>query len=386
MNIDRPQIPLTLFRKLALTLTPEELNKIPADRLPEQIPMDLLNTITKENATKIDELMMRRHQQILLRRRKLTDALGAETAAACYTSERRDNESPAFTLKQMLRSIQPRRTKVSQAKNATTAIELLKEMQDARTLAVSVREDINRLLHYRKILRPKLFHPCEYQQVVRDADARLANFIDQDHDILGRYYADRAMLCLTIMESYSKMRETYSGIREEMEKRIKKLDQRLTSARTESSLANQSSVKTPYIERLSDEIRVLFSKLRIHDITLHESDLTQWLDAVMDISLYRRVQDVYDNIATRAEDELANLVRVYFIGEKLNEREKLARANQAEISSENLSVNQQAALFLQRYLQTKQQEMASHHGISAADRLYAYKRVERRLSTAIRSL
>lgn len=384
MQTDPPPIPLALFRKMAASLSPEELGRIPPEKLPDAIPLDLLEAIDPDNASKIDELILDRQALILRRRKKLSEVLGTEGAAACHLADRGEDEAPATQLRKVLKRLQPHRNIISRGGNVTKAIELLGELNDAKSVATRVREDQNRILNYRKILRPRLFQPCSHESIVRAADKKLAEFNETNCKLLGRYYAERSSICLMIMQNYSTMRHRHSRIRGEVEKRLTEMSSKLHSARTQSSMASQSSGNTPYVMQLSEEVKGLFSKMRLHDIALGESDLIQWMDIVMDISLYRRIDPLYESLASRSEEMLADLTQAYFDGQKLDDKEKASDTKESVVDADSREFQRKAELFLQRYLQTKQQDMAAHQCISAADRLYAFKRVERKLVTAIK--
>ena len=110
---------------------------------------------------------------------------------------------------------------------------------------------------------------------------------------------------------------------------------------------------------------------------IDESELTYWLDIVLEFSLFRRKKSRYEALAAKAETILSEFIRNHF--ERLKgEHDDLRSDRYAPVPVERGDEFEQGSeAFLSQYFNRRQAELSQQTCIPKADRLYALRRAQR---------
>ncbi len=369
MDTHKPKIPLSVFRKMVNALSPAELAKLPPEQLPERIPVDFLETLPVETSLAIDELIMAQQMALLQARKSLAVRYGSEVARAITLSQRSLEGTVAGELRRKLTRLRNRRIASSSKLNINLAIELLDQLETNRNLTHQLMDDHRGLIKARQKLRGKLFQLPSSHDELQQADDKLATQSKDLCDLAGHYYAERCELCLIVMDGYLRLQNKRSGLKQAISHRVNTLTG--YAHQKEHDFGRQDG------QKLHNEVRSLFGKMRDHDFVVDESELTYWLDIVLEFSMFRRKKSRYESLAIKAETTLSAFIKQHF--ERLKGEHADLRSNRyAPVPVERGDEFEQGSQqFLNSYFGRRQEELSHQTCIPATDRHYALRRAQR---------
>lgn len=369
MDTHKPKIPLSVFRKMVNALSAAELTKLPPERLPERIPVEFLETLPADISAAIDELIMAQQMTILHARKSLAATYGSEVAGAITLSQRSLEGTAAGDLRRMLTRLRNRRVSSAAKLNINLSLEFLEQLEAGRDLTNQLMDDHRGIIEARQKLRAKIFQLPSPNDELQQADAKLATLSKDFCDLAGHYYAERCELCLIVMDGYLRLQTKRSGLEQAISHRVNTLTG--YSGQMEQSFGKQDGKK------LHNEVRSLFGKMRDHDFVIDESELTYWLDIVLEFSMFRRKKSRYESLAIKAENTLSAFIKQHF--ERLKGEHADLRSNRyAPVPVERGDEFEQGSQqFLNSYFERRQGELSHQTCIPATDRLYALRRAQR---------
>lgn len=376
-----PQIPLSVFRKMVKSLSSEELSRLPAEKLPDHIPLDLIESLPAGKASLLDDLIFQHQSLVVNSRTDLGNFLGARAIKAYDLSMRSTESTPAYELQ---RSLELLRTKNAERTASVALAQIMDQLDVMERLGgnvCDVRDDYLRIVGARKILRVKCSQGLAVTRMIEAADKKLAHQGETNCLLLSRYYAERCGLGVLVMEAYHKSYKHHVTTHRDLSERLVKLRLELDSGIAADQIAGVLGHESNYVSKLREEIREHSQKLRALEVPLDEIQLTRWLDIVFDFSLYRRSKPQYEQILEMAENNLAELMNSYFKAwerdEVLNDIDQDRFNSVAPEKADAYFMKSES--FVRGYFHQKQLEMGTHACIPVSDRLYAFRRLERRL-------
>ncbi len=369
MNTQPPKIPLAVFRKMARSLSADELAKLPPEKLPDRIPVDFLESLDPETSRTIDALILAQQMSVLEKQRSQRQKLGPELASALSLAGRNEDDTPVGQLRRRLaRFLNRVQSNVGKSISTTQALDHLQALERHRDLVGRVQDEYQVLTEARKLLREALFKPLDEEPEIRAAEAKLAQQSEVLCQLLGRYFAERCKLCLVIMQGYRKRLQRESDLRLEIGGRLDVLTR--GQAVTDEADAGER-------RQLHNEIRALYRKMRRLGVLIDESDLTYWMDIVVDFGLYRRADTQYGALVDRSAEELGRLMETYFSSAEQLQFSQPGDRYAPVPMNRGEQYEQSSAAFLRSYLDRRQPAIARQGCVSAADRAYAISRIKR---------
>lgn len=372
MDMDKPKIPLPVFRKMVRAMTPSELAELPPEQLPARIPVAFLESLPEETSAAIDELILAQQIEILHSRKTLTKTYGSEVARAITLSQRSLEGMAVGELRRKLVRVRNRRTAHAKKLNINLAMELLELLESSHDLVNQLMDDHRRVIEARQNLRAELFRLPSSNDELQYADQELATQSKEMCSLAGHYYAERCDLCLVVMRGYQQLQTRHSGLKQAISHRVKTL--------TEYPNVTGEDINHQDGRQLHNEVRSLFGKMRDHDFVVDESELTYWLDIVLEFSLFRRKKSRYEVLVSKAETTLSTFVQQY--SKRIEESHNEIQANRyAPVPVERGDAFELSGReFLKTYFERRLKELSHQTCIPATDRLYALRRVQRVLN------
>jgi len=278
------RIPLGLFRRMLQTMSPQELRRLPVQSLPEEIPLEVIEQAPPALRSVLEDLSFAVSSQQLGRWREDEEGYGTPVAAALERSDQRGWASRAQNLSKAVQALaaQWRERVAGQAVDARPFVvrldELAPEMREVRAESGRLMEAVDRLDEALG----------EYGEVDRLREGRVRLSRELEH--VEQSLADYHMLVLEIVRSEMRRQreqiEDSSFEDEQIQKRLDLLHDRLEKSQSFLRRNLRPRVARQERERLQQRITELLGERNAREWVIAESDMTRWLDGVVDASLY----------------------------------------------------------------------------------------------------
>lgn len=312
------ELPLKEFQSLVGQLTSGKLAKLPVESLPENIPLDFIESAPADVAATLEELIFKQQAFLVKHQSELRRHLGEEAIAAYNLSIKPQLHGTGKLLfdefKAFLSTLQT--PKIDSQQNALEALELLNKYFPQ---ALKVSREYLELLKARKQLnrKPHTALPHELEKMIIVTDRKLKRRLRLRRTILEQFYALRLLLVAWTMQ------QTRKDVDEHIEKR-QKLGTRLTSLRIDIEEIERKWSKTPgnrlLTSRLS-ELRTAFdragSEIKALEAPFQRHHLDEWLSGIVDYRLLRERNDRLRKLNRRSIEAIAYLIRIHLEIEKI---------------------------------------------------------------------
>ena len=373
------QIPLREFRKLVDQLPSDELARFPVDRLPDHIPLDIIDDAPPDIAETIETLIFKRQSSVMHDLKSLRQRLGPKTVEAYDMASLPRNSGALQALVTRLKRFQENLRHPPPGKAHQPAEESLDLLESYGGIANDVKAYYKKLLRARKTLRhPDEHYPASLEATIAKIDRKLQRRCRLHRAVLTQYYSQRLMLTVQMMQDY---RERIAA----HEKRIAGQKVLMTQMKNRLHDTRKKIKKFPenrgfrYLaDRLVKDLEKTKREQQSMDIPLGENDLQTWLDAIVDYHLLRTSHDSLNRLIIRAEALFLSLLKHYYqIQEALYQQRY--RHNPQKVDARTIiGFSENSQNFLSNYFQTRQKTSASPYWLPEIQRLENLRKLEKR--------
>ncbi|WP_455380496.1 hypothetical protein [Acidihalobacter prosperus] len=308
---NKQSITLAMLRKLIQDLPPAKLARLPVDRLPDHIPEDLVEEAPFYSRNALEGLIMEANAYHLSLRMRLQQAIGDEGINALDSSHHAGTTANIRVFRNKLLELISLRQDIARGDRRPDFSLLAANIKRMNDLLIDVRTEQLDSIRSRDLLRKLTPREEVLQKPVDHAIKRLSQAINSTNQLLGQFFTLRLQLARlemsrkrTQVESLQEKRET---IRLEMQKLSKELQsttgflQRTLHRR--QTQAQQNKIQTRIIH--------LASELKNADVPISETDLTLWLDTIVDASLHPQAREFVRELLSQARTALYYLLNQY---------------------------------------------------------------------------
>lgn len=285
---NRPKISLPVFRRMLETLSVAELRRLPVESLPDEIPLDVIEGAPPEMRQVLEDLSFAVGSRQLGRWSEDTERFGEDVAAALGQA---DQQRPQGRVEALARAVDelaadwhrdPRR-----GDSDTRAF--VERIARVEPLAHEVRQECGQLLQALERIDGAARNHGQTDRL-GEARARLERDLGRAESALGGHHALNLAVARREMRLQRERIDANVFEDEEIGRRLEVLQQRLE--RSQSVLRRGLRPKTARRERerLKQRIAELMNERDAREWVIAEADMTRWLDAVVDASLYARGQ------------------------------------------------------------------------------------------------
>lgn len=275
----QPAISLAVFRRMLETISPERLRQIPVESLPEEIPLDLVESARAELQPILQDLALAVGSHQVSRWDGDREQYGDATAAALEEADRHHAHGEADRFLQAVRDLASQWR--DRHNDFSSRLEGLSPQLDG------LREEHGRLVQALQ----RIDDAIETQGTVKrlsSARTRLATDIERFETALASYYALNLNIARAEMRAKREEIEANAYEEKRIQERIDKLHERLEESQSTWRRNLRPGVARRERERLQQRIHDLNQQLKDRETVIAERDMTRWLDAVVDASLYVR--------------------------------------------------------------------------------------------------
>lgn len=280
------QTPLSLkqFIKLLQKLPPGNISKIPIEKLPNNIPADISEKIPTSSRSAVDELIMTANSFHLKRRMRDQESYGTDVVkaldkakTATGSAKLRVFKNKILVLVEMLQSAQRGTKKIGNGTFVKHIISINNLLIDVRSEAISLHENIGVI---------QKANPADDDKNRFDASLfMLKKEAASVGKILSEYYILRLKVLARAIHQKRKLIEAREETAQIKQQELDNLQAGLKEAQT---LWNRTMKRKKTIDDTKEaqhRIHALVNEIKASEVVIAESDLTLWLDAIVEASL-----------------------------------------------------------------------------------------------------
>ncbi|ACL74141.1 hypothetical protein [Thioalkalivibrio sulfidiphilus] len=281
----QPLIPMAVFRKLAHSLSPDELSRLPPEKLPDNIPLDFVEEVPLYSRSAVETLILAANAYHLQQRMAIQEVFGEDVLNALDRSKRTGNKANVKIFRQKLSDLEKLDQQWRQQGDDLSLQRLVASLKTLNGLLMDVRAEVTEATRAARLLRAQ--HP-DYEQMAtfEEAIARLHAHAEDIELLLARFYLIRTGISHHEMqakarqigqldEDFRRLGEQIEDLREQLER-----SQALWRRALVRGKANLEG------EQLQQRISDMVAEQRAKEVVISENDLTLWLDAIVDASLH----------------------------------------------------------------------------------------------------
>lgn len=294
-TFDSPTIPMALFRKMVASLPPEALAKLPPEKLPDHIPLDIVEEAPIYSRSAVENLVMAANSFHLGQRLEIQARHGDEVLAALDISKASGHTANLRIFHNKLSELDQWYGEWKQTQHTEVLARLTANIKAVNPLLLDIRAEKIDLQAAVTLLGRQSYRYESYAERFRTALQALKVHITRIEALLAHYY--RLRLLVTEIEMQAKTEQIQQldehtltlsleidALREQLER-----SQSLWKRTLRRSSANKEA------ELLQAQIMALVAQRQANEAAISENDLTLWLDALVDASLH---PDVREQIVT----------------------------------------------------------------------------------------
>lgn len=278
----RQPIPLPVFRRLLRSISPEDLRRLPVESLPDDIPLDLVETARAELQPILEDLSLAVGSRQLSRWGGDREQFGDQAAGALEEADRQRSHEEIERFQGAVRELATQWRQRNSDFNSR--LERLEPQLDG------VREEHGRLVQAMQRIDDAIEAKGPAERLA-EARRRLADHVGRTETALASYYLLSLAIARSEMRSKREEIEANGCEAAQTQERINVLHERLERSQGAWRRNLRPAVARRERERLQQRIQELTQELKDRESVIAERDMTRWLDAVVDASLYARGPD-----------------------------------------------------------------------------------------------
>jgi len=284
INLENP-LSLQQFIKLLQKLPASKIAQLPIEKLPNNIPADISEKIPMASRGAVDDLIMSANSFHLKRRMRDQDAYGKQVVAALDKAKTttgsanlRVFKNKILLLVEILQSAQRGTKKIG---NDT----FVKHINSINNLLIDVRSETISINESLAILQKVKPTTNEDRKRFEFSILTLQKETKSVGKILAEYYILRLKVLARAIHQKRKLIETRE---ETIQLKQQELDDLQIDLKEKQSLWNRAMKRKKTVDETKDgqqRIYDLVNEIKASEVVIAESDLTLWLDAIVEASL-----------------------------------------------------------------------------------------------------
>ncbi len=311
MSNDTPHIPLDVFRKMIETMSADELAQLPPEKLPEKIPVDLVDEAPIYSRSALESLILASNSYHLQQRMELQERYGEEVMEAMDRSKTMLNTATLRVFKNKLDDMQKVRKRWHETRDKDKRDLLIKSIKNMQGQVLDVRAENARLTQAIRTLsgtKPILATDApileeNISQLKKGSEyieRRLAEFFLLRLEALNTEMQQRYKEILSFEEEAAILDHEIESLREKLER-----SQNVWKRTFKRDQANHE------MEELQTLISTLVAERQSKEGAISENNLTIWLDTIVDASVHPFTRDKVQKVMGVARRALFYLLSKY---------------------------------------------------------------------------
>jgi hypothetical protein len=311
MSEKLPRIPIDVFRKMIATLPPDEISKIPPEKLPENIPVDLVDEAPIYSRSALETLILSANSYHLQQRMDLQQRYGDELLEAMDISKTMLNTATLRVFKNKLDDMQKLRKRWHETRNREQRDQLISSIKNMQGQVLDVRAENARLTRALRLLKETKPILQEDAEAIKTSTERLRKGSSYIEQRLAEFFLLRLEALNTEMQQRYKEILSFEEESAILDQEIEGLRAKLERSQSVWKRTFQRDKSNHEMEELQNLISTLVAERQNKEGTISENDLTLWLDTIVDASVHPFTRERVNNVMGIARRALFYLLSKY---------------------------------------------------------------------------
>lgn len=311
MSEKLPRIPIDVFRKMIATLPPDEISKIPPEKLPENIPVDLVDEAPIYSRSALETLILSANSYHLQQRMDLQQRYGDELLEAMDISKTMLNTATLRVFKNKLDDMQKLRKRWHETRNREQRDQLISSIKNMQGQVLDVRAENARLTRALRLLKETKPILQEDAEAIKTSTERLRKGSSYIEQRLAEFFLLRLEALNTEMQQRYKEILSFEEESAILDSEIEGLRAKLERSQSVWKRTFQRDKSNHEMEELQNLISTLVAERQNKEGTISENDLTLWLDTIVDASVHPFTRERVNNVMGIARRALFYLLSKY---------------------------------------------------------------------------
>lgn len=379
LRTEMPKISLEIFREMISTLPAEKLAKIPPEKLPEDIPMSVVNEAPLYVRPVVENLLLERNSLALRTRQAIKSALGQAGLEALDTAKQSEEKANLRTFATKLLELKQLRQRCVRM-----------EPQESDNLLTRFLQNIEKLLP--DLLSEKyqvdkgitaLDVEVELSGVLLKMIHRARRRLKEQEEIIGRflsdYFSEKMTICHQIMQHRLTSIEEQEAQQQRLAEEIETLRSELVHLQRKLRLPFGKRKNLEDSESLRQQITQISTEMKTSQIPVDETELTLWLDAVVETNLNPAALERATMATHIAKQNLLQLLQRYCYQQESSAR-NVARNPFVQIDPKRvIEYTLKSEQFILNYFQHKRIEATNQLSLAADMKISELDKIEKEL-------
>lgn len=267
------------FRQLLERISAEELRQLPVDSLPDEIPLELVESARDDLRPILEDLSLTVGSRHLQRWGGDRQRFGEKAALALEEADRPHSHELADRFRQAVQDLASQWR--DRHNDFSTRLERLEPQLD------TLREEHGRLVFALQRIDDAI-DANGHERRLDSGRMRLAEEVEHVERALATYYGLNLAVARSEMRAKREEIDSRQFEDRQIQERIDTLHEKLEKSQGAWRRKLQPSAARRERERLQARIHELTQDLKNRETVIAERDMTRWLDAVVDASLFAK--------------------------------------------------------------------------------------------------
>lgn len=284
-KLEKPRIPIEVFRKMVSTLSPAELRALPPEKLPMHIPEDLIEEAPYESQGILEDLVFAAEAHQMNERSEIESSFGIAAAEAVELSRRGGSSTLNRMFKGRIEKLQLLHTRWEASESKEDLRVLVDNIHQLDDLLPLVREDGTSITNSCAVLQDLMSNAGEFQGVFAEARQALVGYLHVIDECLGEYFVVRLMVMGVELQRTATRVNSMDSETQQIEQDVRMIERRIQNICNVQKIPENQMGSHPEIQDLQNQLTELQRQLEANDVLISEKDLIEWLDLIVDASL-----------------------------------------------------------------------------------------------------
>lgn len=301
---------MRVFRKMVNSLSPDELARLPAEKLPDNIPSDFIEEVPLYSRGAVESLILAANAHHLQQRIRIQDEHGDDVLNALDRAKRTGDTANVKIFRQKLTDLEQMHADWQKRNDADSLKILTNKVKSLNGLLMDVRTEAAETAESIRLLREEETTD-DLLEAFDHAAERLRHHAEDIEHLLARYFLIRVSVTQHEMQAKARQIGLLDQEARNLADQIEELRKDLERSQALWRRAVNRGKSNQEADRLQQQISDLVAEQRAREVTISENDLTLWLDAIVDASLHPFTRSKVSRTISEARMALYTLLNRY---------------------------------------------------------------------------
>jgi hypothetical protein len=293
-KLEKPRIPIEIFRKMIGSLSPAELRALPPEKLPMHIPEDVIEDAPYEMQKILEDLVFSAEAHQMNERMEIESRFGIAAVDAVELSRQGGSSTLNRMFKGRIEKLQLLHTRWEASESQEDLRSLIDNIYQLDDLLPLVREDGASITRSCAALQELIPRSEEFQVTFAEAKQTLVSYLHVIDECLGEYFVVRLMVMGVELQRTATHVEGMDTESEQIDKDVRMIQRSIKNIINVQKIPENKISTHPEVQNLQNQLAELQRQKESTDVLISEKDLIEWLDLIVDASLSPTGQEKLD--------------------------------------------------------------------------------------------